>query len=839
MQRTLRVRAAAVAAAVLALPLLAPALPAAAATTATVAFTGDYATVFTNPERGFHNRYEIINDPSVNDYASNTIPGFNPDMLDRTFSRARADGDTLIHSYVHLDKYQTTDLPPALLTNLNGGLAAIRAQGLKIVLRVAYVWDGYSAVTEPQMERHIDQLAPVLAANADVIMHLEAGFFGAWGEWHESPYTAASEESQAPVRYQLVKKLLSSTPATIPVAIRYPIFNYEFAQRTAPPAGCTLPNNCLLTTAEFDRLGFHDDCFLADSADMGTYDQNSWLGWFDVAAKKQWVYDMATSTAGNKIVGGETCNASGGNDAAGVNAQYELSHQHWTEINEDYAAVNTDLWKSANMAASGNDPAETLFTRIKRKLGYRLRLVDATYSTPATAGASFTFSAHLNNDGYAGLIKPRPVYLVFDDGTHRYDVQLPGVDPRTWKPGAVTIPAQTVTLPSMVSGQYKLALWLPDQATGLRGNPAYSVRLADTGTWDAAKGYNVLASGVTVGSCTADCVAPTAPTLTATGGTGTTATLSWSGATDNVGVTGYRVFRDGTAVATVTGTTYTDTGVPAGSLTYTVTARDAAGNESPPSNAVTVGVGCTDCTPPSAPAGLAATGATTTSISLSWNASTDNVGVTGYLVYRGGTQVGTPTGTTYTDTGLSAGTAYTYTVKARDAAGNLSPASAPLTASTATPPPVGLVLDDFDGTPAYPSAAQNDLHKWTGGNCFLNGGGNGVVSGGALALQYNNCGWFGSDVGQDVSAYTYLVVRVKGASGGEQAHFSLSLGGATKVFGDYTLDGGGHPAITTAYQDIKIPMVANGINRASPSQLALGFWYGGASTITIDSITFQ
>jgi hypothetical protein len=291
MQRTFAV------ALTLALTLTPGAAAQAAAPTTTATYTADLTGVFTNPERGFHNRYEIVNDPAVNDYASNTIPGFNPDMLDRTFARAHASGNTLIHSYLHLDKYQTSDLPPALLSNLGTGLAAIRAQGMKLVLRVAYVWDGYSAVTEPQMERHIDQLAPVIAANADVILHLETGFFGAWGEWHSSPYTASSEESQAPVRYRLVKKLLSSTPASLPVLIRYPIFNYEFAQRTTPPAGCPLPDNCLMTTQDKDRLGFHDDCFLADTADIGTYDQNSWLGWFDVSVKKkQWVYDVTPLT---------------------------------------------------------------------------------------------------------------------------------------------------------------------------------------------------------------------------------------------------------------------------------------------------------------------------------------------------------------------------------------------------------------------------------------------------------------------------------------------------------------------------------------------------------------
>ncbi|MEV6851322.1 DUF4832 domain-containing protein [Actinoplanes sp. NPDC051411] len=250
--------------------------------------------------------------------------------------------------------------------------------------------------------------------------------------------------------------------------------------------------------------------------------------------------------------------------------------------------------------------------------------------------------------------------------------------------------------------------------------------------------------------------------------------------------------------------------------------------------------GSGDTAAPSVPTGLAASGKTSSSVSLGWNASTDNVGVAGYKVLRGGVQVGTTSGTSFTDTGLTPSTAYTYAVQSFDSAGNTSAASPSLTVTTSagsTTPP-GRVLDDFDGTPAYPGAALNDLGKWTGGNCFVNGGGNGVVSGGALTLQYNNCGWFGSDVNTDLSAYTYLDVRVRGASGGEQSHFNLGLGGTTKVFGDYVLDGGGHPAITTSYQDIKIPLTANGISRSAPGQLAMGFWYGGSSSISIDSLSF-
>ncbi|WP_306193012.1 endo-1,4-beta-xylanase [Streptomyces sp. MK5] len=92
--------------------------------------------------------------------------------------------------------------------------------------------------------------------------------------------------------------------------------------------------------------------------------------------------------------------------------------------------------------------------------------------------------------------------------------------------------------------------------------------------------------------------------------------------------------------------------------------------------------GVSDTTPPSAPAGLAVSGTTDTSASLKWSASTDDVGVTGYDIYRDGTKAGSSTSTSFTDTGLTPSTTYTYTVKAKDAAGNVSSASAAVTATT-------------------------------------------------------------------------------------------------------------------------------------------------------------
>ncbi len=172
--------------------------------------------------------------------------------------------------------------------------------------------------------------------------------------------------------------------------------------------------------------------------------------------------------------------------------------------------------------------------------------------------------------------------------------------------------------------------------------------------------------------------------LQATNITQTTADLSWNAATDNVGVTGYDVFQGSTLLTTVTGTTYNVTGLTAGTAyTFSVRAKDAAGNESASSTTVNVTTSQADDTQaPTAPSNLTASNIANTSLTLAWTASTDNVGVTGYDVFQGTTNLGTVTGTTYNVTGLTANTAYTFTVRAKDAAGNESTASNTASATT-------------------------------------------------------------------------------------------------------------------------------------------------------------
>src|SRR6266545_4270407 len=143
----------------------------------------------------------------------------------------------------------------------------------------------------------------------------------------------------------------------------------------------------------------------------------------------------------------------------------------------------------------------------------------------------------------------------------------------------------------------------------------------------------------------------------------------------------------------------------------TVRATATTANGGPNLDRLRVSAASGDIQPPTAPTNLRSTGVTSSSVSLAWDAATDNVGVTGYDVYTGGTLTKTVTGTSTTVTGLAPSTSYTFTVKARDAAGNASPASNAATATTSGATGPGMAVAPYEyfgwGSPPSPTSVMS------------------------------------------------------------------------------------------------------------------------------------
>ena len=221
--------------------------------------------------------------------------------------------------------------------------------------------------------------------------------------------------------------------------------------------------------------------------------------------------------------------------------------------------------------------------------------------------------------------------------------------------------------------------------------------------FDAAGNRSTSNSVTSSTAACADTQPPTAPAnVAATSRTATSIALSWSASGDNVGVTGYGLYRGGAAQGSSTGTTGIFSGLSCNTnYTLAVDAYDGAGNRSSKTTVMVATTACSDTTPPSAPTGLAASSVVQTGLSLGWNASSDNVGVTGYDVYRNGTKTASVASLSSSQTGLICGTSYQFGVVARDAAGNSSP-QAPLAASTSAcptvpPPTSGWTLCAMEG----------------------------------------------------------------------------------------------------------------------------------------------
>jgi hypothetical protein len=513
--------------------------------TQSFAYTPDFTSVLANPERGYFENFTGLDYLHGQDFDDDyaewlTDPEYDSWRFGGGYLEAlrelRRDGVTMLDAPVHLNEYiDSRELPQSWLSELSRALGVVREAGMKIVLRMVYSDAWTPLVVEENYLRHIEQIGEVVTENADIVAALCAGILGPWGEWHNDddhvmvagvsheredrpeykdhePTTAIDSPAQGAQRYRLVKQLLEHTPDTVPVLIRYTENLMEIAALANDPP----PGSGGLTQVQLDRLGQHDDSFASyvrSHTRGGGWDDPFRPYWDDhkeydpVEDVAAFSARMGTSFGGDSPQYGETAwypeddrdlgmtDPSLNTRLVDAGAQLALSEaaaRNLTAINRSWEARHLELWREAMLPASGDDPAESAYGRLDRKLGYRLRLDHAEFTTTAERGDAFSLKMTVFNDGYAGIVRARPVFVVFDDGVNRYDVELTDIDARTWLSGESRIDVSVALPADMAAGEYVVALWLPDYYEGLRGLPEYSVRFANRGIWCGTKGYNYL-----------------------------------------------------------------------------------------------------------------------------------------------------------------------------------------------------------------------------------------------------------------------------------------------------------------------------------------------------------
>ncbi|MES2645424.1 MAG: DUF4832 domain-containing protein [Bacteroidota bacterium] len=412
-------------------------------------------TIFPNPERGFIRTMIVKSGGNSLDLAQlKTFRNQNVSMIVRVF---------------YLDAFKSQPISAAQLTLIQTDLDKLRDAGLKAILRFAYT-DDMAGSDAPLtiINQHIDQLKPVFETNKDIIAFVQAGFIGAYGEWHSSSNGLATVENERAV----LTKLLSALPAGIMVQVRTPVVKQLIFNSPLP-----IDAAMAYTSENRARVGHHNDCFLSGGTDYGTYT--------NVLAEKQYISTEALYVP----TGGETCPPTGGYNPTCFEGRNEMKLLKWTYLNLDWYPATINAWRTSGC-----------FDEFQTNLGYRIALVSSTIPAKTTTNGSLPIIVNLTNNGYAPLYNKKDSYLVLKNKTsgQYYEIKL-AFDMRIVKPLATIEVKESLSLQSVPAGEYNLYLRVADNAASLKSRIEYAVRFGNADTWvEENGGMNNLKHSLTI-----------------------------------------------------------------------------------------------------------------------------------------------------------------------------------------------------------------------------------------------------------------------------------------------------------------------------------------------------
>ena len=443
-----------------------------------ITYTPDDVTIFPNPERGFTD--QLGGEVALTDSKNHVVKPEEEwywDKEDENYPDRK--NQSLVMLMYYLKNYKTKALSDKILKGFDEDMQILRNHGFKCVLRFAYDWSSKNDADTTWALRHIEQLAPHLEANKDVIYVLETGFVGRWGEWYYSSNYGNETQHLNAKRRRILQAMLAACPQGRYLLTRYSMIKTEYLGDTV-----SLKYDEAYSSSPRARIGHHNDAFLNAWGNDGTYASN----------------DEDDDPKVRRYIANETLYVPNGGETnveeqplASIVSAYdttmaELRRYHWTFCGAQYSEEVTDTWRTNGT-----------FDEMNRVLGYRYQLISSSLPETVVAGDQMPVHLQLRNVGCAPLYNERHAYIVLKNANKTYSVQL-ATDPRHWLPnGEVSAVEETLTIPSDVpNGTYQLFLHLPDAAPSLAADPRYAVRFANVGTWDAESGMNRLNAEVTV-----------------------------------------------------------------------------------------------------------------------------------------------------------------------------------------------------------------------------------------------------------------------------------------------------------------------------------------------------
>ncbi len=426
-------------------------------------------TLFPNPERGWF--------LSINAYNNNNMEAFpSANVLNNI--RNGTNKISIIRRYYIIDDFRTSDISQEFLEEFQNNCDVCRENGFKLIPRFSYAWSYSMNMDDASYnwtKRHIEQLEPYFEANKDVILHLEAGFVGNWGEWHSSSNDHVDNWSLAVKETgdKIINDLIDALPQERMIAFRYYYWNkINYLEVYNDIFGPTSISEAF-SGIKKARMGSHHDMVM----------QNN--NWFYHSSHLQKQKDYASEDLKWVVSSGEP--TTGGSYTLSTDPRPQLRELKFSNLCMNANGTeHYNYWKDSGY-----------YNDITKYLGYRFRLIKAELETIISPGEYLDIVLDISNDGYAAPYNPRLSELILRnkhtsnelifDLTEELDLRY--LSSGTHKKNI------TVELPEDLEfGTYELFLNFPDPEPALNINPMFSIRLANTNCWENTTGYNTLTS---------------------------------------------------------------------------------------------------------------------------------------------------------------------------------------------------------------------------------------------------------------------------------------------------------------------------------------------------------